>query len=177
MLYTCIISGKIDKKCFTGATAVLRKRFDDNKQKRFLSLTGFTLIEILFVVIILSILIVFSIPQLKNAYKNLELNSFAREMQSYMNYLSEQSIVTEDTFVFSIDNDNKQYWALVLNAKNRLKTVAIPEGIKIITDQKQISFYPDGSIDIVTIKLSNDSVKFITLTTKGVFGSVKIQTQ
>lgn len=138
---------------------------------------GFTLIEILFVVIILSILIGFSIPQLKNTYKNLELNNFARELGSYMNYLSEQAIVTGEAISLSIDADNKKYFAVVMSDKSILKTVIIPDGIKLATDQKQIAFYPDGSIDKVTIKLSNDLDQYVNLTTKGVFGSVKIQTQ
>lgn len=145
--------------------------------KRFLSLTGFTLIEILFVVIILSILIGFSIPQLKNTYKNLELNSFAREMQSYMNYLSEQAVVTQEAISLSIDKDNKKYWATLMDEKNVLKTVTIPDGIKLEISQKEILFYPDGSIDEVTIKLSNSLNQYVNLTTKGVFGSVKIQTE
>ena len=138
---------------------------------------GFTLIEILFVVIILSILIGFSMPQLKKTYENLELNNFARELQSYMNYLCEQAIVTGETIYLTIDNGNKKYWASVTGDKNRLKTATIPDDIKLETQQKQIAFYPDASIDKVIIKVSNASNQYLSLTTKGVFGSVKIQTQ
>ena len=138
---------------------------------------GFTLIEILFVVIILSILIGFSIPQLRKTYENLELNNFARELSFFMNYLCEQSIVMEETIYLNIDNDNKKYWASVKSDKLKLKTATIPDDIKLETQQKQIAFYPDGSIDKVMIKVLNASSQYLSLTTKGVFGSVKIQTK
>lgn len=177
MFYTYVIRSKKDKKCYTGATADLRKRFEKNRLKRFLSLTGFTLIEILFVVIILSILIGFSIPQLKNTYDNLQLNNFSKDLQSYMNYLCGQATVTGETIYLTIDNDNKKYWATVAGDKSRLKTVTIPDGIELVADEKQIAFYPDGSIDKVAIKLSNGDKGYVSLTTKGVFGSVKMQTK
>lgn len=137
---------------------------------------GFTLIELLFVVIILSILIGFSLPQLKNTYKNLEFNTFAKDLQSYMNYLSQQAVVMGETIYLSIDNDSKKYWAALRSDKKRLKTVSIPPDIRLETNQKEILFYPDGTIDTVLIKLSDDSNRNVSLTTKGVLGSVKMQT-
>jgi prepilin-type N-terminal cleavage/methylation domain-containing protein len=136
---------------------------------------GFTLIEILFVVIILSILIAFSLPRLKDTYTNLELNNFVSNLQSYMNYLFGQSVVSGEAIYLHIDVESKQYWSAVLDSEIRLKTVTIPRDIKLITEQKQIGFYPDGDSDKVTIKVANAANQYVSLTTKGVFGSVKIQ--
>jgi len=147
-----------------------------NTQKnRIKFLMGFTLIEILFVVIILTILVGVAIPSIKNTYSTLELNNFAGQLQAYMNYLSSQSVISGEAICLNIDNDNRQYWSAVMDSESKLKTVHIPESIKLVTDKKQIVFYPDGSIDTVTITASNLSNQYVNLTTKGVFGSVKMQ--
>jgi prepilin-type N-terminal cleavage/methylation domain-containing protein len=137
--------------------------------------SGFTLIEILFVVIIIAILIGTSLPRLKNTFEGMQLNTASSRLQSFMNYLSEHSIVTGKVIYLRINNDDKKYWA-VTQDKSVLKTIAIPQGIRIETEAEKIAFYPDGTIDKVTLKLSNNN-QYINLTTKGVFAGVKIQPQ
>jgi prepilin-type N-terminal cleavage/methylation domain-containing protein len=137
---------------------------------------AFTLIEILFVVIIIAILIGFSAPGLKNTFDGIQLNTVSSQLQSYMNYLCEHSVVVGKTIYLHIDNDGKKYWA-VTDDESVLRTEAIPQGINIEAKEQVITFYPDGSIDKVSIKLSNNNNQHVDLTTKGVFGGVKVQSQ
>lgn len=136
---------------------------------------GLTFIEILLVVIIIGALIGISLPNLRKAFDNLQLNSASQDLQSFMNYLRQRAIVEGKIIYFNIDSENKECWAQIKDATARLKSLALPPDIGIETDQKQILFYPDGRIDSVTIKLIQPNNQNVILTTKGVYGKVKLQ--
>lgn len=138
---------------------------------------GLTFIEILFVVIIIGILIGISLPNFRKDFNSLRLNSFSRELQSLMNYLHERSVVEGKTIYLNIDNDKKEVWANIQDTQNRLKTLSLPDTIKLETEKKQILFYPDGEIEKVTIEVVNLDNQKIILTTKGVFSGVKLLLQ
>ncbi|MBU1906027.1 MAG: prepilin-type N-terminal cleavage/methylation domain-containing protein, partial [Candidatus Omnitrophica bacterium] len=69
---------------------------------------SFTFIEILFVVIILGILVGTAFPQFKKTYHNLLLNSCSGQLQSFMNYLTQHSIVSGEVVYLNIDNAEKR---------------------------------------------------------------------
>ena len=142
-----------------------------------------TFIELLIVVIIIGILIGVSLPNLTKTFNNLQLNNFSRELQTFMNYLHERSIVEEKIIYLKVDNEKKKYWAETQREaeQTRLKGYTIPEALTIEVEtesqefpQNQIRFFPDGSIDKVTIDVVNQDSQKMTLTTKGVFGGVKL---
>lgn len=132
-----------------------------------------TFIELLLVTIIISILVGVSIPRFRRTFNALQINSFSQELQAFMNYLQQRAIVEGKIICFNVDNDKNEYWAQFKDEKNRLKTYRAPGEIEI--EQKQIMFYPDGSIDKATIKLINQNGQYISLTTEGIFGGVKLQ--
>lgn len=144
---------------------------------------AFTFIELFIVIIIIGILIGISLPSFKKTFNNLQLNSFSQEIQAFMNYLHERSIVEGKIIYFNIDNEKKEYWAKIKDTKARLRTYFLPRGIdieiikKADTDNKQIIFYPDGQIDKVSIKIAGPDKQGIILTTEGMFGKIKIQPQ
>lgn len=139
--------------------------------------SAFTFIEILLVVIIIGALISISLPNLKKTFDSLELNSFSRQLQAFINYLHQRSIIEGEVIYLNIDTQKKEYWAKIKGAQTRLKTYPIPPRIRIETNQQEVLFYPDGQIDKVTIKLISPDNQNIILTTKGVFGGVKLETQ
>ena len=139
--------------------------------------SAITFIELLLVIVIIGILIGISTPSFRKTFNHLRLNSFSRELQTFMNYLRQRSIVEGKLIYLNIDNDTREYWAKVKDVKNRLRTYKIAAEIRIEAEQKQIIFYPDGNIDKVTIDLIGSDNQKITLTTKGVFGGVKLQSQ
>ncbi|MEK6715842.1 MAG: hypothetical protein AABY43_07385 [Candidatus Omnitrophota bacterium] len=143
-----------------------------------LSLTGFTFIELLFIVIIIAVLVAVSFPNLRKSFNSIELNSFSREISAVINYLEQRSIVDLTMIHLNIDNEKKEYYAVKAESSERFKTYRIPEGIRIETEgNDEIIFYPDGSIDKVTIRLINSDNQEVILTTKGVYGGVKVQNQ
>lgn len=140
-----------------------------------------TFIEILLVIIIIGILIGIALPSFRKTFNNLQLNNFSRELQSFMNYLHERSIVEGKIIYLNIDNELREAWAQMKDKDTdkdiRLKTLRLPDKIKIETQNYQILFYPDGSIDKLTLDVVNQDSQKITLTTQGVYGGVKILAQ
>ena len=98
-----------------------------------------------------------------------------------MNYLNQRSVVEGKIIYLNIGNE--EYSAQIQDAQTPFKTYAIANDIKTEVikqeekDNPQILFYPDGQIDKVTIKLTNPDNQEISLTTEGVFGKVKVQSQ
>lgn len=94
-----------------------------------------------------------------------------------MNYLREHSIVTGEVIYLIIDQDNKLYSAQTKDGEIFFKVQRLPAEINIESEQEKIAFYPDGSIDKLSINLINPNNQSVSLTTKGVFGGVKLQLQ
>lgn len=138
---------------------------------------GFTFIEILFVIIIIGVLISFSFPNLKKNFNSLQLKSFSRKLQSFMGYLCQRSVVEIKPVYLDIDAEGKKCWAKIKGQEGLLQSYSIPEGITVEASQNQVIFYPDGSIDTVTVRLVNTDGESIILTTKGVLGGVKLQSK
>jgi len=138
---------------------------------------GFTLIELLFVITIFSILIGISFPRFRSTFNTLQLNTVSGQLQSFMNYLSGRAVIEGKVVYLNIDSNENKYWATMEGATKKLKTYSIPAGISLETEQKKAAFYPNGTIDKLTIRVINTDKQEITLTTKGVFSGVKLQTQ
>lgn len=137
---------------------------------------SFTLIELMFTVVILAILISVSLPNIRKTFNGLELNNTAGHLAAIMNYLKERAVIAQESVYLTIDNDKNEYWAQIGNETSRLKTYRFPEEIEIIKEpaEGRIIFYPDGHIDSVIVELINIDQQNITLTTQGVYGGVKI---
>lgn len=142
-----------------------------------LSLTGFTLLELLFVVAIIGILVRVTFPVFRENFDNLQLNSFSAKLVSFMNYLQERSVVEGRVISINFDIGQKQYWAQIKDEAANLGVYRVPDELNIVTHENKIYFYPDGSTDQVRIKVSNQSDKGVCIVSKGVFGGVKIQVQ
>ncbi|MFH0827377.1 MAG: prepilin-type N-terminal cleavage/methylation domain-containing protein [Candidatus Omnitrophota bacterium] len=138
---------------------------------------GFTLIEFLLVIIITAVLITVSLPHFRNSFDDFRLNNFSGELQLFMTYLKDRSIVEGKVVVLTIDNENQKLWAQFKDDESPLRNLSLPQGLFLNSTQKQVFFYPDGQIDNVTLEVMNAGGKRVILTTKGVFGGLKILTE
>ena len=136
-----------------------------------------TFIEILFVIILLGILTAVGVPQAKKTFESLELNSFSREFQGFMNYLSERAVVLQEPITLYFKQEERIAWAEAGEEEDKvkLKAIKIPEGIELSSEKEAVVFSPDGRIDKVSIKLTNKNSQTVTLTTKGIVSGVKIE--
>lgn len=137
--------------------------------------SGFTFIELVLVVAIIGVLVGVSIPNLKVKYYDIMLHNSSRQMQAFMNYLSQRSVAQGEAICLAIDKEKNEYSARLKAQENSFKTQHLPRHIAIESDKEEICFYPDGKITGVDIKLSIAAGMSISLTTKGVLGGVKMR--
>jgi prepilin-type N-terminal cleavage/methylation domain-containing protein len=138
---------------------------------------GFTLIEFLFVIIIIGILVTASIPRLKKAHDVFLLNNFTSELRTFMQYLRERSLVEGQVIVLSAGEGEETLKADAKDTKEALKSLRVPRGLSVAADKKQVFFYPDGTLDEVTLTVTGAGGEQVKLTTKGIYGNVKVLSQ
>mgnify|MGYP001100251008 CR=1 FL=1 len=143
--------------------------------------SNFTLIEMLIVVIILSILIGISIPNIKKSIDNFNLESFVNDIYYLCLYLKESAISKGEQFSLYINKDTEPLEFQPLYKEedklvNFRKPYKLPSGITFLIEPKDktdINFYPDGSCDPIVITFQNNSKKKLSLVIKG--SNCKIQ--
>ena len=147
------------------------------------SLTGFTLIEVLAILLIVTVLIGLSLPRFSATTQNLQLTSSARSLAKLLTYAQERAIVERIPYQAVFDSTGKTYWLTRVESKgtetasSRIegrygRPVTLPSGISFRFPEEPIQFYPDGGSDPFTIELSTEGRRFIL--TDGV-GHVRIQ--
>ncbi len=140
---------------------------------------AFTFIELLIVVIIIGVLVGLAVPNFRSTFSSAQADSFSRQLQSYMNYLRDKSVVEQKVIYLDINTEKKEYSAWMQGAAEPFKTYTFSQDISVEISKKsnaespEIYFYPDGRIDKMdlTVTAGNNN---IVLTTEGVFGKVKI---
>jgi type II secretion system protein H len=137
---------------------------------------AFTLIELLLVIIIMGILLNVALPVLRVNFDKLQLDNFSSRLMSLMNYLQQRSVAEGRIIFLNLDSGNKSYW-VQRKGDDKRSSFGIPLDLTITVPENRIAFYPDGSMDKVTITISNRLGKSIGITSKGVFGGVKVLAQ
>ena len=148
---------------------------------------GFTMIEILLVVVILGVISVISIPNFSQAHKNMVLKKQAEDISYLMRYAQSRAIVKGKHIQFKFNNEFSSYRLLEEEGDvhyiedmefhpfpSRLSRVRkIKNNINVQSDVSSIMFYPDGKIERVNFDVCNKRKCFI-LTTKVQRGSVRM---
>jgi len=148
--------------------------------------TGFTYIELIIVIVILGVLIGLSIPQFKKTFAYFELENFTKNIYLLCNYLQSASISETKIICLNFLEETREFKPSFLKEDGQWETLKtrsarlykVPEKIALeITpvNKNQIFFYPDGSIDNLTILFKNEFGQERSLEIKGVSGEIKIQ--
>lgn len=145
---------------------------------------GVTFIELFIVIIIIGALTSIAIPQLKKTLDNFELEGFAKKIYIFSLYLQESAITQGKTFCLNINKEQGELKAgYYENGEFKTllgsfaKTYKAPAGVSIFqepSDKNDVFFYPDASINPISIKFTNKRKQTITLTIKGAAGEISL---
>ncbi len=140
-------------------------------------MAGFTFIELLLVILLVVILAGVSYPLLRNNFYGTQLPVFSKRLQALFIHLRERAIVERKIVYLTFEEANTKYKVNIGNESRVIESFVIPEKVRVETEEEQIAFYPDGTIDKVTINLISPGQAGVNLTTKGVFEGVRLETQ
>lgn len=143
---------------------------------------GFSLIEILLVVILLSIVAVLIIPNFSQSYKSLLLSKTTESLADLMRYAQSRSVMNNHPVNLRFEEDFSGYQVLQFDGEsnsfqkisNRLgQFFEVPLDIKVSSETLVIGFYPDGTIDPVEVQVCSDK-KCYSISSKIQRGFIKV---
>ncbi len=144
------------------------------------SVAGFTLLELIFVVLILVLIATLAIPQFRKSFNYLGLQNFVSDVVSYARYAQAKAIMDGRTKRLFFDIENKRL-RLEGTPDDKIwqieKSKSMPDFISIdLRDSEDgIKFYPDGTTDKSSIKIGIPSGKSYTITMEPMTGYVKVE--
>jgi prepilin-type N-terminal cleavage/methylation domain-containing protein len=137
------------------------------------SLTGFTLLELILVMVVLSILLAVSAPAFKTSVRNAELKNFTSKLYLFLDYARTHATLKNVVLGVTFDNDEK---AVTLEENGAvLSRIAVPDNIAVTTEEPQILFYPDGTSQQFKAVIQYAGHKRSVILSRGFDGKIKIE--
>ena len=161
----------------------------------FLSrLEGFTLIEIILVLMIFSVITALAIPNFRQVFQKIQVKTAAYDIVYAMRYAQSRAVTFQRVVRFEFSNDFTRYWLsesldedtedepMVSGQKfNRLsgrfgRTFSVPKDVFINAQESILSFYPDGKIDrqLLSVCPKGKKDRCVMITTNAQRGRVRI---
>ncbi len=147
------------------------------------SRSGFTLIELILLTIIIAVLVAASTPQFRRTFSALKLREASYNLAKLINFAQEKAIVEGIPYKLVLDPQDGRYYFLrfddikkkgYVRLKDRLgKVFTVPQGARLKTNKREIIFYPDGRSQKATITISRRK-RHIKILLKGKLGYVDI---
>lgn len=135
---------------------------------------GFTLVELLLVIIIIGVLCVAAVPNLGRSYRHLEVEETAKQVAALAQYGRERAIFDEMVYALYLDPKNREAWLgreeLGENGvaefhpvgssecrRNWPQTVSMveTEGGRVSGETTVVRFWPDGAADSARVVFGN----------------------
>jgi Tfp pilus assembly protein FimT len=141
-----------------------------------------TFIELLIVITIIAVVSTLAIPQFRKAAVNFELESFVKDIYYLCQYLRSSAISQGKIYCLNLNPNEGKIWATYKdetdfkNLQGRFaKPYAVPQTITITSQKTEAYFFPDGSIEEITIDFRNKYERKLTLSIKGAAADIKIE--
>lgn len=115
--------------------------------------TGFTLLEILLVVVIVAIVVTIATPQFRKTLTTIQLANTTQDIAQFMRLLRVKASAEKKIYQLKFDLAGRRY-----SSQNESRD--IPSGINVALTINPINFYPDGGIDKASVFLFKGKEEF-----------------
>jgi len=147
---------------------------------------GFTLLELLIVILIMAVVVGFSIPRFSRTFSHLRLQVFASDVAKLLTYASRRAVARGEMLRIHFDLEGRRYWlaqaqeAAPEGKSERVpdkfgRISSMPQGISLDPSAREVTFYPDGRADrFEMLILDNNRQEGYRLVTDVWTGRVKL---
>lgn len=141
---------------------------------------GFSLLEMIVVMVLVGLLTALSAPTVGNSLSNLRLKTTARKLSAVLRGVRSKAISDKKKYSVALDPDNSSY-SYPDNGTN--KTISLPENIvfdkidlkdEMMERQSNVYFYPKGNCTGGSIILSNERKQVVQIKIETLTGRVKL---
>jgi general secretion pathway protein H len=146
--------------------------------------TGFTVLEILLVVLVIALAMAVSYPSFSRGSARLHLQACSRDVLNTFRYAREQAVTEQTQMIVTVDKDNQE-----LTLSNTLgddpKTYTLPEDVRIVRialggdevldSTMTVRFLPNGGADSAEVLLSLESGAQLDVITDPLTGGARIE--
>ena len=127
---------------------------------------GFTLLEVMVVLVIMALILVIVPPFLPNVMASIHVKSAARELAASLKHARTQAIDHQQETTLIVNVDERNY---TLNKKLKTLTLPIDASLSLITakseqlseSEGQVRFFPDGSSTGGQVKLAYKDQEYL----------------
>jgi hypothetical protein len=141
------------------------------------SSAGFTLIELALVALILAVIIGLSMPMLKKTYLSLASREASYSLIKMMSYGRESAIIKNKSYKILFGFHEARYELMELDTLQNIGTYKkadgifgrafkLPEGIEFSGPDKEVVFYPDGTVSPTKIVIGSKNDKYTIAVTR-----------
>jgi general secretion pathway protein H len=145
---------------------------------------GFTLLELLIVVVLLAVALSLSYPSLSRGSTALHLRATGRDILSIFRYAREKAVTEQAGMVLTVDKE-KQTLVLSDSYREGSRKYSLPEDVKIqsialgeaevLEGSLVVRFLPNGSSDIAEIVLKSDTGSLLRIVSDPITGGAHIE--
>jgi len=147
---------------------------------------GFTLIELILVILLISVLVGLSTPLFRKTFSALQIRNVVSNTTKIINYAQEMAIIEKTNYRANFDFEKEKYWLTKYvfsengSAYKKIggkcgKTFSIPKGLTITGNDTEITFYPDGRSEKAEIRIIDKNKEGLLLRVKGFANRVEIK--
>jgi len=145
---------------------------------------GFTLLELLIVVVLLAMVLAVSYPSLTRGSTALHLRATGRDILSTFRYARERAVTEQAGMVLTVDRE-KQTLVLSDSYRDGSRKYTLPEDVKIqrialggtevLEGPLVVRFLPNGSSDNAEIVLRSNTGSFLRIVSDPITGGARIE--
>ena len=132
------------------------KTLRENKSPSFRE-SGFTLIEMVSVLIMIGLLMALTTPLLMTTLDRIQGNSSARKVMSMLASARSQAVATKTSLVFQGDLDQNQYWVTDPNTEESSEVMELDRMIQFLAFDDGEESWHEGIFSVTFFPLGNTS--------------------